>query len=216
MTLSRVVLLRHGQTAWNAELRLQGHRDIPLDDTGLQQARAAAPSVAAMSPDVLVVSDLGRARSTAEPVAALTGLVPRVDARLRETSMGDWEGLTREEIDAGWPGRWDRWRSSIADVAPPGGENRSEVAARAAAVVDELDAEDDLTTALLVTHGGLILGLTAQLVGMPREHWELLGGVSNCHWAELERRGGRWRLRAWNAGLTDIVLAAADDEAAGV
>lgn len=215
MTLARLVLLRHGQTAWNAELRLQGHRDIPLDSTGLQQAAAAAPSVAAMRPDVLVVSDLGRARSTAEPVLALTGLSPVVDARLRETSMGDWEGLTRDEIDAGWPGEWDRWRSAIADVAPPGGENRSDVAARAAEVVDELDAGHD-GTALLVTHGGLILGLTARLVGLPREHWELLGGVSNCHWVQLERRDGHWRLRVWNAGLTDVVLPTADDQAAGV
>lgn len=217
MTPRRLILLRHGETEWNAQLRMQGHRDIPLSDHGVQQAAAAAASVAGFGPRLIMVSDLQRAQQTAAPVAALVGLEPRIDPRLRETSMGDWEGLTRSEIDAGWPGHFEHWRSSIADVAPPGGETRGEVAQRAGEVVRELlDAPGAPEVVLFVTHGGLILGLTALLLGLPREHWEALTGVSNCHWVELEQHPDGWRLRAYNAGLGAIVMPAADDEAAGV
>ena len=217
MSLHRLVLLRHGETDWNAQMRLQGHRDIPLNDRGLAQATAAAPSVAGFAPELTMVSDLQRARQTAAPVAALLGVEPTLDARLRETSMGRWEGLTRADVADGWPGAWEHWRSSIADVAPPEGETRAEVADRARAVVDEIAARPDGPgSALLVSHGGLILGLTALLLGLPRAHWHALTGVSNCHWVELELQDEQWRLRAYNAGLGAIVMPAADDEVAGV
>ncbi|WP_353650727.1 histidine phosphatase family protein [Nakamurella sp. A5-74] len=217
MSLHRLVLLRHGETDWNAEMRLQGHRDIPLNERGLAQAQAAAPSVAGFDPDLMMVSDLQRARQTAAPVAGLLGTEPTPDVRLRETSMGQWEGLTRADVDDGWPDAWDHWRSSIADVAPPDGETRAEVADRAREVVDELiTSPDGPESALLVSHGGLIVGLTALLLDLPRAHWHALTGVSNCHWVELELQERHWRLRSYNAGLSAIVMPAADDEVAGV
>ena len=90
----RLILLRHGRTAWNHVLRVQGHTDVGLDDTGHAQAAGVAPTVAAMAPSLLWTSDLARAWETAAPVAAATGLAAVPDARLREFSLGEREGLT--------------------------------------------------------------------------------------------------------------------------
>ncbi|MTD13140.1 histidine phosphatase family protein [Nakamurella sp. YIM 132087] len=213
MSLQHLILLRHGETDWNAVRRMQGHRDIPLNDTGLAQAAAAAPSVAALRPEIIVSSDLARAFATAGAVAAITGQQIVVDQRLRETSLGLWEGLTREDVVAGWPGEWQQWRTTSAHYAPPEGESRSQVAARAAAVVDELDA-GDTGRALLVAHGGLIVGLTGRLLELPADSWSALIGVGNCHWVELHRLDGRWRLHSYNAGLGGVVLPGSEDEEA--
>src|SRR5699024_2344703 len=124
---------RHGETDWNAELRMQGHRDIPLNETGRLQAINAAPSIAALEPDVVFSSDLSRAVATAEIFAAQQELSVRCDERLRETALGQLEGLTRDDVMAGWPGQWQQWRTTSAHVSPPGGESRIEVARRAAA-----------------------------------------------------------------------------------
>ena len=214
MTLSHLVLLRHGETDWNAQARLQGHRDIPLNEIGLRQAVAAAPSVAGLQPDVIVASDLVRARVTAAAVAELTGLPVGVDQRLRETSMGLWEGLTRDDVVAGWPGEWERWRTTSAHSSPPAGESRWQVAQRAAEVVAELDA-GTADRALLVAHGGLIVGLTGLLLNLPDDSWGTLIGVGNCHWVVLHRFIGSWRLHSYNAGLGGVVLPGNDEEIAG-
>ncbi len=214
MALDHLILLRHGETAWNAELRMQGHRDIPLNDVGLAQAAAAAASVGALQPDVIVASDLQRAVVTAQAVAAVTGLPVRTDPRLRETSLGRWEGQTREQVIAGWPDEWERWRATSAHSAPPGGESRIEVAARAAEVVAELDAGAD-RRALLVAHGGLIVGLTGLLLDLPDLQWGCLVGIGNCHWVVLHRAGTAWRLHTYNGGLGGIVMPGGQDEVAG-
>ncbi|GGL84740.1 histidine phosphatase family protein [Nakamurella endophytica] len=214
MTLHHLVLLRHGETDWNREQRMQGHVDIPLNATGRAQAAAAARSVAALRPDVIVSSDLSRARETAAPVAAVTGLAVHTDPRLRETSLGDWEGRTRDEVAAGWPQEWEQWRATSAHVAPPGGESRWQVADRAGAVVAELDA-GPAERALLVVHGGLIVGLTGRLLALPDASWSTLIGVANCHWVVLHRRHDRWRLHSYNAGLGAVVLPGDEEQVAG-
>ena len=214
MTLHHLILLRHGETDWNAGQRMQGHRDIPLNELGRAQALAAAPSLAALRPQVIVSSDLSRARDTAAAVANLIGLPVAADVRLRETRLGEWEGLTREEVVATWPTEWDRWRTTSAHNAPPGGESRWQVAERAAEVVTELDT-GSAGRALLVVHGGLIVGLTGLLLELPDESWGALIGVSNCHWVVLHRFGGSWRLHSYNAGLGGVVLPGDEDEVAG-
>jgi 2,3-bisphosphoglycerate-dependent phosphoglycerate mutase/probable phosphoglycerate mutase len=214
MALDHLILLRHGETDWNAELRMQGHCDIPLNDIGLAQATAAAASVAALQPDVIMSSDLQRAVVTADAVAAVTGLPVAADPRLRETSLGEWEGLNREQIVERWPAEWDRWRATSAHIAPPGGESRIEVAARAERVVAELDA-GRARRALLVAHGGLIVGLTGLLLALPDSAWGTLVGVGNCHWVVLHRVGDRWRLHTYNDGLGGIVMPGGQDEVAG-
>ncbi|MCK2241117.1 MULTISPECIES: histidine phosphatase family protein [unclassified Crossiella] len=202
MTLSGLILWRHGQTGHNASGRLQGQLDVELNDIGLDQARRAAPLVAALEPDLLVTSDLRRAADTAATFTAVTGMAPRVDKRLRETDVGQWMGMSGAEVEAGWPGALANWRADPA-FAPPGGETRLEVAARAVEVVSELDLAQD-GTALLCAHGGLITGLIGRLLGLPVELWPSLGGLSNCHWTVLARRADdvRWRLLSHNVGAT--------------
>ncbi|MER7012597.1 histidine phosphatase family protein [Saccharopolyspora sp. NPDC000359] len=199
MSLDRLVLWRHGETDYNAAGRLQGHLDSALTETGRQQARRAAPRIAQFAPDTAISSDLNRARTTAEAFAEVSGMPVRLDKRLRETHLGEWQGLSGAEVEHGWPGALATWRSSPT-WAPPGGETRIEVAERAAEVVEELDHEHH-GTALLCAHGGLITALTAKLVGLPLELWPGLGGIGNCHWVVLKRRTGtHWRLMAYNAG----------------
>src|SRR5689334_646245 len=156
MTLRRLILLRHGQTDYNVDGRMQGHLDSNLTAAGHDQAAAAAPVLAELAPDRVISSDLRRAVDTAEVVAAACGLPVKFDPRLRETHLGHWQGRTVAEIDRDYPGAIAAWRSDPA-WAPPGGESRFAVVARSRPVVDELDAEfadsEASSTVLLVAHG---------------------------------------------------------------
>jgi broad specificity phosphatase PhoE len=204
MTLRRVILLRHGQTDYNVDGRMQGHLDSHLTPTGHEQAAVAAPVLAKLAPDRLISSDLRRAVDTAELVGAACGLPVKFDPRLRETHLGRWQGYTVAEIDREYPGAIATWRSDPG-WAPPAGESRIAVVARARPVVDELDAEladsdDRLETVLLVAHGGVIAGLVTGLMDLPTSVWPSFGGLGNCRWAVLARRDDhpRWRLAGYN------------------
>ncbi|MBK1786446.1 histidine phosphatase family protein [Prauserella cavernicola] len=202
MSLRRLVLWRHGETDYNAAGRMQGHIDSALTEVGWNQARFAAPALARFEPDLVIASDLRRATDTATVLTDAIGVPLRIDKRLRETHLGDWQGLTGAEVDEKAPGERDRWRTD-ATWAPPGGESRIDVAERAGEVVNDLLRSDDgHQTVLLAAHGGLIVAVTAHLLGLPVSLWPSLGGISNCHWVELVRRDDVWRLHAYNAGMT--------------
>lgn len=196
MSLRSLVLWRHGETDYNAALRMQGQLDSELTPTGIGQARRAAPVLAALGPDTVLTSDLARAADTAAVLGEHAGLPVAVDKRLRETHLGVWQGLSHAEVEACWPGGMGTWRSN-PDWAPPGGETRVEVATRAAQLVAELDAGGH-DSAVLCTHGGLIAGLTPLLLGLPVSRWSVFGGISNCHWTVLRRRDAVWRLESYN------------------
>ena len=207
----RLVLWRHGQTAWNAERRFQGQSDVPLDETGRAQARDSARYLAAMRPDAIVSSDLARAAQTASYLAELTGLPVQVDKDLRERGGGSWEGLTNAEIRAAYPEAYAAW-------VPPDGEPIDSVADRAAAafqrIADDLDGSGSL--AVVVSHGAAINLGVYRLLGLP-EHIRVLSPLGNCSWSVLGRRGAHWRLLEHNVGrLPDLapepVLAAGPDE----
>ncbi|OLT20394.1 histidine phosphatase [Pseudonocardia sp. CNS-139] len=207
MTLRMLVLLRHGQTDYNVAGRMQGHIDSVLTETGVAQAAQVAPAIARLAPDRLISSDLSRAADTADAVAAACGQAVKLDARLRETHLGDWQGQTVEEIETGYPGAIAHWRSDPA-WAPPGGESRIDVVRRSLPVVEELDeeysAEDAAdVTAVLIAHGGLIAGLVCGLLALPTSAWPSIGGLGNCRWAALGRRSDhpRWRLTGYNVGV---------------
>jgi len=206
VSLRRLVLLRHGQTDYNVAGRMQGHFDSHLTETGVEQAVAVAPEIARLVPDRLISSDLRRAVDTADVVASACGRPVKLDPRLRETHLGEWQGRTVADIEEAWPGAIATWRSDPA-WAPPGGESRVEVVRRSMPVVEELDDELDAaapdTTVVLVAHGGLIAGLVCGLLALPAVSWPAIGGMGNCRWASLARREDhpRWRLAGYNVGL---------------
>lgn len=203
MTLRRLVLWRHGETDYNAERRMQGQLDSMLTPLGIEQAKRTAPVLAAYQPQLLLTSDLRRSEDTAAALVAATGLVATTDARLRETHLGQWQGLSHDEVDLRWPGARQAWWRDPR-WAPPGGESRVQVAARARVVVTELDA-GDIERVVLCAHGGLITSLVASLLGLPLDNWPSFGGVGNCCWCVLERPlpDAPWRLMAYNAGLPE-------------
>ncbi|MGQ0483125.1 MAG: histidine phosphatase family protein [Pseudonocardia sp.] len=209
MSLTRLVLVRHGETDFNAAGRMQGHLDSQLTDRGLAQIQTAAPLLATYQPARLLSSDLTRAARTAEGVGEFCELPVKFDPRLRETHLGDWQGLTAAEVESGWPGAMRVWRGD-ATWAPPGGESRVDVATRVSPVVEELieeladdplrDEDPVADTVLLFTHGGLIASLTCALMGLPPAGWMALMGPGNCRWTVLRRRAGHWRLHGHNVG----------------
>lgn len=200
MTVQRLVLWRHGETDYNAAGRMQGHFDSVLTDVGRNQARFAVPALARFEPEVAVASDLRRAADTTAVFTEATGVPLRIDKRLRETNLGSWQGKTAAEVDAESPGAREQWYAHPG-WAPPGGETKLEVADRARALIAELDSEFSQTV-LLGTHGGLITAVVASLLELPHSAWLQLGGISNCHWTVLRRRGRVWRLTQYNAGIT--------------
>lgn len=195
------MLLRHGQTTWNATGRFQGHSDIPLDEVGVAQAQRAAGMLAALRPDAITSSDLGRAVSTAQPLARLTGLVVTLDKDLRERSGGHWEGLVAKEIRERWPAEHATWD-------PPGGESREAVAERvAAAITRAVDAVAPGGLAVVVSHGAAIRLGVERFLGLGVDAAGILGPLSNCSWSVLGQRKGKWRLLEHNAGtLPEPVL----------
>ncbi len=146
------VLLRHGETALSVERRFAGRGDIPLTETGLAQAAAAATWLAARGGiDVIVTSPLQRARQTAQAVATATGAPLEVEDDLAETDFGKWEGMTFAEVQARWPEELSGWLAST-DVAPPGGESFAAVTRRVVAALNRLLAAHEGKTLVLVSH----------------------------------------------------------------
>jgi glucosyl-3-phosphoglycerate phosphatase len=204
VTARRIVVWRHGRTPWNAERRFQGQTDVPLDDVGRSQAAHAAKALAKLHPDRIVSSDLARARSTAQALAALVDLPVHEDAGLRETFAGAWQGLTVTELEERFGDELLQW-SAGADVRPGGGETRREVAVRAVAAVERaLDHVDAGQTLVVATHGGAARAAIGALLGLPSEHWAALGVLTNCAWSVLQENasghGPLWRLQEYNAG----------------
>ncbi|MGZ8745342.1 MAG: histidine phosphatase family protein [Nocardioides sp.] len=196
----RLVLLRHGQTAWNAERRAQGHSDVEIDASGHAQAAAVAPYIAAMHPALLWTSDLARARQTAEYVAAATRLEARSDARLREFHLGARTGMTMEEYAAAHPEEYRAFRAGRYDVVPAG-ETTPRVVTRVVAAAREALAElGPGQCGVLVSHGGALKVSILALLGWPDGAAATLQGLDNCGWAELHDSGerGRLRLAAYN------------------
>ena len=170
---TRVLLVRHGQSEWNAVGRWQGQQDPPLTDLGRRQARSAATALGAI--DAVFASDLQRAAETATIIATELGVLPIVvDPGLRERHAGEWEGLTRAEIERDWPGYLDPPADAHVGFAssgprrPPSWESDDSVLDRAVAALGRIHDLIGDGDALVVTHGGLIYALEAHL-GAPFE-----------------------------------------------
>jgi len=199
--VTRLVLVRHGQTAWNLEGRAQGHTDVGLDETGQAQAIALAPYVAAMAPTALWSSDLARARQTADELAAATGLPVRADARLREFDAGERAGLTVAEFAERFPDSHAAWLDGDLTGHVPGAETTEQVVARVVPALREIwDATAEGETSVVVAHGACLRVSLVALLGWPQGVLGTIRGLDNCGWTVLEAdpRGRGIRLASYN------------------
>lgn len=209
---TRVLLVRHGQSEWNAAGRWQGQADPPLSDLGRRQARSATASLGTV--DAVFASDLRRASETALIIAGELGVGPVViDADLRERDAGEWSGLTRAEIEAQWPGYLDPPADEHAGFGPspppeaggwqprrpPSWEPDESVLVRALAALRRMHGAVGDGDVLAVTHGGLIYVLEDHL---------------GAHFGRLANGGGRWlSVDGDRLALGDRVLLVGDDGA---
>jgi broad specificity phosphatase PhoE len=203
VSAQRVLLLRHGRTAYNAEARFQGQQDIPLDEVGLGQAKRVADTLAlelAGAPVRMLSSDLSRAWQTAEAVGTRLGVEVVAEPRLREIYAGTWEGLLRTEIIAQDPDEHAAWVRGDAEVRMGGGESRTDAGRRASAAIAEAEAALDGETLVCVAHGAALKAAVFLLLGASSWSWNALEGMRNAHWAELQHTARGWRLNTWNLG----------------
>jgi probable phosphoglycerate mutase len=198
--VTRVFLLRHGETEWNATGRLQGSTDVPLNARGVTQARAAAGALAARLPAGarIISSPLRRARVTAEALSASTGAPITFDDRMKERSYGVWEGMTATEREDHDPVEVARWHSGL-EPRIEGYEDHISVTSRAVACIEEYSADGGVV--VFVGHGSTSRLAVRVLMRLPLDGWNL-GPLDNASWAELQRTSeGEWRLVSYNVGL---------------
>lgn len=164
-----LLLIRHGETAWNVEGRIQGHFDQPLNDTGLAQARAVGERFRTEKLDAIFASDLMRAMQTAQPVAAASGLRVAPEPALRERHLGVLQGLTAEEARTRTPQAWTVFRSRAADAHLEAGESLATFATRALTALQRIAQENAGKRIAIVTHGGVLDAAYRRARSMPLE-----------------------------------------------
>lgn len=205
---TRVIAIRHGETAWNASSRLQGQQDIALNATGRRQALRVAESLAGEDIAALYASDLVRATQTADAIAARLGIAFAVDAGLRERGFGIFEGHTWADVERLWPDEAHRWRQREPGFAVAGGETLADFYRRSVASASRLAARHPGRTIALVAHGGVLDCLyraaTRQSLQAPRS-WQL----GNASVNRLLFNGESFTVVGW--GDTQHLDAALDD-----
>jgi probable phosphoglycerate mutase len=195
--MTRFIVVRHGETQWNVEERIQGHGDSPLTQKGLAQAEAIAERLAGEPFDVLVASDLGRAMQTALAIARRCGRPVIADARLRERSFGAGEGMTYAEIDRAWPDVFSRVRETDPDFVIPGGESRRRFHARVREAFTAIAREHEGRRVTVVAHGGVLAVLYRVVHDIPvgRPH---AVPISNASYNAVAFEAEAWALEAWD------------------
>jgi probable phosphoglycerate mutase len=179
---TRILAIRHGQTAWNADSRIQGHTDIGLDALGEWQAQRLADALAGEQLDALYSSDLARARQTAAPLAARSGVALQQDAGLRERGFGDFEGLSFAQIEQRWPEQAAAWRRRDPEFGARGGEVLRDFRERVVAAVARLARAHRGQHIALVTHGGVLDLLYREATRVPLDAprtWQLANAGIN-------------------------------------
>jgi len=182
MQATRIIAIRHGETAWNVDNRIQGHLNIGLNKVGLWQASQVAQALRDEPIDAIYASDLLRAWQTAQAIAETTHGQIQAHLGLRERGFGKFEGLTYAEIEAAWPDMSRQWRKREANWAPPNGESLEAVRERVHTTVHNLAAKHIGGQIVLVAHGGVLDMLyrlaTGQSLQAPRA-WELGNAAIN-------------------------------------
>ena len=183
MEATRIIAIRHGETAWNAVSRIQGQHDVGLNDTGRWQARRVGAALAGEEITAVYSSDLGRAHQTAQEISEVTGIPVVRTTGLRERRFGMFEGKTFDEIHQHWPDHAHNWRKRLPEWEPPeGGESLMQLRARVQQTMVELAARHPGEQIVVVAHGGVLDTLyriaTGQEVNSPRT-WDLPNGAIN-------------------------------------
>lgn len=194
----RLCLIRHGETDWNVEARLQGSTDIPLNAHGIRQAYATAQALADERFGVIYSSDLLRATMTASVIAEAQHLPMEIEPRLRERNLGMLQGLAPAEAMERYPEVYGRLKAKIPDYEPPQGETVTALAARVSGALCDIAAKHQGQTVLGVTHGG-VLDIVYRLV-MDIDFDEVRTWLlrnSACNW--LGHDGAKWRILDWDA-----------------
>lgn len=194
--VARLVLVRHGESEWNRERRVQGQSGTGLSERGKAQAVRSAEVLARAYPGALLaVSDLQRCRESAAPLEGLLGSEVRLEPGLRERDFGAWTGFLGTEIAEQDSERWKRWRSGEDVVAEIGGEDSPALVRRVVDTYRRLLGEADGRPVICVTHGGPIWHGTQHLLGLDDR---VLGGVANSSITEIDVDGTSTRLASWN------------------
>ncbi len=154
--VTRLLLIRHGETAWNTQARIQGHIDIPLNDKGRWQAERLAQALVDEEIHAIYSSDLARARHTAEALAQAAGLPLQLDQTLRERHFGRFEGMTQEEVASQWPEEARRWRERDPAYGPEGGETLQSFYDRCLGALTRLARQHPGQSVAVVAHGGVL------------------------------------------------------------
>ena len=183
MEATRIIAVRHGETAWNVDARIQGQLDIGLNDKGRWQARRVGEALASEPISAVYSSDLGRAHQTAQSIALAASIPVIPDKGLRERGFGLFEGKTFDEIHTTWPDHAHNWRKRIPEWEPPeGGESLLQLRARVTGTMHALASRHSGEQIVVVAHGGVLDTLyrvaTGQEVNSPRT-WQLPNGAIN-------------------------------------
>lgn len=198
MTTTTLCLIRHGETAWNAEKRLQGHTDIPLNSHGVSQARQMAQALkkTGLAFDVLYSSDLKRAADTANAIEELFGIQASIDDALRERHFGALQGLAISEAPLVQPAIWQAHVSRDLEHDLGGGESILQFATRVQSVLDNIAQEHAGKTILMVSHGGT-LDMMYRIASQQALRAERVASVPNASLNWLVHNGQDWTVDRW-------------------
>ena len=195
--MGTLIIVRHGETEWNAEGRIQGHTDIGLSENGAQQARSLGQRLADRQIDVAYSSDLKRTSETARLALGHRNVVLNETPRLREYHKGIFEGMTLTEIQTQFPDEYPKYLEKDLSYAPEGGETTRDVSTRMASIFQEIKAKHLDETVLVVSHGGALRAAMVSLLGMPLEgNWSFVFG--NCGLTMVDTFADNAVLRLFN------------------
>jgi len=194
----RLILVRHGETPWNVTLQYQGQANIPLNERGVEQARRGAERLRPSGAVALYSSDLARAWQTAEVIGGALGLAPLPTPELREIDVGQWEGLTPEELYRRFPDHMREYERDPARTVRLGGESYAQLQERALVALKQIeDAHRQGDTIVAVSHGGTIRALLCHVIGLDLINFGKLW-LDNGSFTELQRGRNGWRLLRLN------------------
>ena len=193
--MTRLIIVRHGQTEWNRNERFRGRADIPLNDVGLRQSRAAAQRIAAAWPvQAIYYSDLARTRMTAQAIAAACIATASPQAGLLDLDFGAWTGLTPDEVGARASDLLALWRTRPHTLQIPGGESLDDVCRRSSACMEDVAARHDGQTIVLVSH--LVVCRLLVLAAL---------GLDSSHFLRIQQETATLNVFEWQNGVYTVV-----------